>query len=207
MDGLFNMVSNYANMDHVDNTGNSIMAIGDTTMLAVGPYKCSEGTCAQSSNNNNPTMLMTFNLNGKVKCVEDNASCVLDGENTRRVMTVSGTGSGTLTLRALTFDKGDCDVGGGVVIRHSAIVDLALCIFSNNRATTGLGGGAIFVHSSGTPVRVNIIGTSFNENTAESGNGDDICSTSSTTITIHNTCPSPYSSITPIQGKTRMRIV
>ncbi|GMH64011.1 hypothetical protein TrRE_jg1879, partial [Triparma retinervis] len=32
-----------------------------------------------------------------------------------------------------------------------------------------------------------------------SGNGDDIYRYSGT-ITIHNTCPSPYSSNTPIQG-------
>ncbi|GMH53233.1 hypothetical protein TrRE_jg12446, partial [Triparma retinervis] len=32
-----------------------------------------------------------------------------------------------------------------------------------------------------------------------SGNGDDIYRESGT-ITIHNTCPSPYSSNTPIQG-------
>jgi len=39
MNGLYNTVSRY---------GNSIMANGDTTILAVGPYKCSEGTCAGS---------------------------------------------------------------------------------------------------------------------------------------------------------------
>jgi predicted outer membrane repeat protein len=200
MNGLFNTVSNYDNMLWADNTGNSIMANGDTTILAVGPYKGSEGTCAASH-----SMLLTADLNGEVKCVEDNASCVLDGENARRVMYVMGTGSGTLILRALTFDKGYANIGGGVYIRDGAIVDLELLVFSNNRATdSNRGGGAIYIYASGTTV--NIYGTRFNENTADSGNGDDIYKHSGT-ITIHNTCPSPYSSNTPIQGKTRMRIV
>jgi hypothetical protein len=156
-------------------------------------------------------MLVTDDLNGEVKCVEDNASCVLDGENARRGMYVKGTGSGKLILRALTFDKGSAFAGGGVFIEGDGIVDLELSVFSNNRATStiDLGGGAIDVLSSdidSSGTTVNVYGTSFNGNTALSGNGDDIYRTSGT-ITIHNTCPSPYSSNTPIQGKTRMRIV
>ncbi|GMI36702.1 hypothetical protein TrCOL_g6259 [Triparma columacea] len=195
MNGLFNRVSNYDSDTFTGNTGNSIMLNGDTTILAVGPYKCSQGTCASSY-----SMLFTKDLNGEVKCVEDNASCVLDGENERRGINVQGTGSGTLILRALTFDKGyrDGNSGGGVYIRDGAIVDLELLVFSNNRATSSTyGGGAIFVSSSGGTV--NAYGTSFSENTADSGNGDDIYNNGGT-ITIHNTCPSPYSSITPIQG-------
>jgi predicted outer membrane repeat protein len=200
MNGLFNTVSNSANA----NTGNSIMANGDTAILADGSYKCSQGTCAGSDD-----MLWTEHLNGEVKCVEDNASCVLDGENQRRGMAVWGTGSATLILRALTFDKGYASWGGGggVEICIGAIVDLKLLVFSNNRADSSDGGGAIYVMDSGTTV--NIYGTTFNGNTADSGKGDDIFRQifGSPTITIHNTCPSPYSSNTPIQGKTRMRIV
>ena len=197
MDGLFNTVSNY----FATYTGNSIMANGDTTILAAGPYKCSDGTCAHSS-----SMLWTFGLNGEVKCVEDNASCVLDGENERRGMIVEGTGSGTLILRALTFDKGYYTYGGGVWVTGGT-VDLELCVFSNNTATKNAadgGGGAIYVTFSGTTV--NAYGTTFNGNTADSGNGDAIFNNGGT-VTIHNTCPSPYSSNTPVQGKTRMRIV
>jgi predicted outer membrane repeat protein len=151
-------------------------------------------------------MLYTDDLNGEVKCVDDNASCVVDGENERRVMWVEGTGSGTLILRALTFDKGyaNVHVGGGVYISYDAIVDFELLVFSNNRATTSSygEGGAIYVEESGTTV--NIYGTSFNGNTADSGNGDDIYNNpdNAGTITIHSTCPSPYSSNTPILGKT-----
>ena len=198
MDGLFNTVSNN---DNGDNTGNSIMANGDTTILAGGSYKCSEGTCSGSEG-----MLWTDNLNGEVKCVEDNASCVLDGENARRGMSVYGTGSGTLILRALTFDKGyHSTAGGEFFVDNVATVDLELCIFSH--CATGpspFGGGAIYVAVSGGTVHV--YGTRFIGNTADSGDGDDIYRLSGT-ITIHNTCPSPYSSKTPIQGKTRMRIL
>jgi predicted outer membrane repeat protein len=199
INGLFNTVSNGIT------TANSIMANGDTAILADGLYKCSEGTCPSGSN-----MLYTDDLNGEVKCVEDNASCVLDGENERRVMTVKGTGSGTLILRALTFDKGYATHGGGVNIWSGAIVDLKLLVFSNNIATlVDDGGGAIYVSNpyvSDKRSIVNIYGTRFIGNIATSGNGDDIYSNAGT-ITIHNTCPSPYSSNTPIQGKRRMRIV
>jgi len=200
MNGLFNTVSNRVQSGY--NTGNFIMANGDSTILAVGSYKGSEGTCASSS-----TMLSTDDLNGEIKCVEDNASCVLDGENERRGMRVRGTGSGTLILRALTIVKGSASSGGGAYIQSGAIVDVELCIFSNNRVTSSdYGGGAIFVSSSaGT---VNVYGTSFYGNITPLGDGDDIyVYGSSPTITIHNTCPTPYSSNTPIQGKTRMRIV
>jgi predicted outer membrane repeat protein len=197
MTGLFNTVSN--EVTYADNTGNSIMANGDTAVLAVGSYKGSEGTCADSY-----SMLYTYNLNGEVKCVEDSASCVLDGENTRRGMYVWGTGS-AIILRALTFDKGKTSFFGGGVYIYSGVMDLELLVFSNNRATNSVsgGGGAIYVSSDST---VNAYGTSFYGNTAASGDGDDIYREGGT-ITIHNMCPSPYSSNTPMQGTMRMRIV
>jgi hypothetical protein len=186
MNGLYNTVSNDLN---------SIMANGDTTILAVGSYKCSEGTCGD------PFVLWTIALYGEIKCVEDNASCVLDGENERRLMAVQRTGSGTLILRALTFDKGS-GWEGAAYIMDGAKVDLELCTFSNNRM---INYGAIQVAHIETSV--NVYGTSFSGNIADSGNGADIYNNANAgTITIHNTCPSPYSSNTPIQGKTRMRI-
>jgi hypothetical protein len=148
-------------------------------------------------------MLFIDELNGEVKCVEDNASCVLGGENARRGMWVSGTGSGTLILRALTFDKGYSTRGGGVGITDGAIVEIHLCVFTNCGATdSAYGGGAIYASATGT---VNIYGTSFNGNTSPAF-GDDIysfkISGTNPNIIIHDTCPSPYSFNTPIQGKT-----
>ena len=190
MNGLFNTLSNYAGSGY--NTGNSIMPNGATAVLAVGVYKCSDGPCSASY-----SMLYTDGLHGEVKCEEEDASCVLNGEGTRRGMAVSGTGAGTLFLCALTFQEGEVNWGGGVWIDSGAIVTIELCVFSNCRATS-TGGGAIYVSSSGGTV--NAYGTSFNDNTADSGNGDDIYRNGGT-ITIHNTCPSPYSSNTPIQGE------
>ena len=195
MNGLFNTLSNApTSWTFVDNTGNSIMPNGATAVLAVGVYECSGGTCAGD------TMLATEGLNGILKCLEDNASCILNGEQTRGGMYVWGTGASTLFLRALTFKDGETTgSGGGVYIRDGAIVTIELCVFSNCRSTSSSsGGGAIYLQISGTTV--NVYGTSFNDNTAASGNGDDIYR-SSGTITIHNMCPSPYSSNTPIQGK------
>jgi hypothetical protein len=202
MNGLFNTVSNHPDGT---NTGNSIMANGDTAILAVGSYKCSEGTCAHSTEYG---MLWTDNLWGALVCVEDNARCILDGELTTRGLAVEGTGGGIFVIRAILFKDGVSWGGGGVLIRHGAIVTIELCTFSNNGATkSDGGGGAILVQIMDiTGATVNAYGTSFNGNIASSGNGDDIYRDGGT-ITIHNTCPSPYSSNTPIQGKTRMRIV
>jgi hypothetical protein len=78
-------------------------------------------------------------------------------------------------------------------------VTIELCVFSNCRSTSSIsGGGAIYVSDTGGTV--NVYGTSFNDNTAASGDGDDIYNYLGS-ITIHNTCPSPYSSNTPTQGE------
>jgi hypothetical protein len=200
MDGLFNTVSNREGSSYT--TGDSLMANGDTVVLAVGSYKCSDGTCAKSS-----TMLGTKDLSGDVKCIEDDASCFLNGEQTRRGMWVKGTGAETLLLRAISFQDGEGNVGGGIGISSGAIVTIELCFFSNciSSDSSDRGGGAIIVEGSATIF--NAYGTTFNGNTAASGDGNDIYWEDGT-ITIHNTCPSPYSSNTPNQGKTRiMRIV
>ena len=203
MTELFNKVSNAPKeLPEVDNTGTFVMDNGEIVVLAIGLYKCSEGTCAGNSHN----MLYTQGLNGLVKCVEDNASCHLDGEQAIRLMSVDGTGGGKLTLRALGFVGGKASEGGGVNVREGGIVDIELCLFLNckaERSSLGglveFGGGAIRVDSSGT--YVNIYGTSFHGNSAN-GVGGDIYRYSGA-INIHNTCPPPYSSTTPIQGKTR----
>ena len=222
MNGLFNTVSN--EVSYVDNTGSSIMANGDSAILAVGPYKCSEGTCASIY-----SMLATLNLYGEVKCVEDSASCILDGEDLRRGLIVDKTGSDTLILRALSFVNGAASSGGGVYIMGAsgAYVDIELCVFSNCRASgyvSGYGGGAIYVSNNPDSISVYVYGTSFHGNTADTGEGNDIHNKdpstddwvdddqyafgfdSYSTIFIYSTCPSPYSSSTPIQGEPWMGV-
>ena len=121
MNGMYNKISAY---------GNSSMANGDTVVLAVRSYKCSEGTCHSSL-----SMLAIGEKFGEVKCEENTASCILNGENSRRGMRVAGTGTSTLLLRALSFQDCEAFDGGGVDISVGAIVDFELCVFSNCRAT------------------------------------------------------------------------
>jgi hypothetical protein len=177
---------------------------GDRTILAVGLYKCSEGTCDNSDYF--LTMLYTVGLNGDVKCLDDNASCILDGETgatARRGIWVSGTGSGALLLRAITLrEMSSPGSGGGIFIVQSAVVVIELCVFSNCHANGRpepfefLGGGALFISSGST---VDIYATSFSGNYGYYGN--DIMNYG--TVTIHDTCPSPYEVITPTQGKAK----
>ena len=145
-------------------------------------------------------MLYTNDLYGEVKCINDEATCIIDGEDTRQILYVSGTGVGKLTLRATTFKDGYISSNGGGIYIYGGTMDINLCVFSGCRSTytwSG-GGGAIYVSSA----TVDIYGTSFTGNTAYSGYGDDIF-VSSGTITVHDTCPSPYSSNSPTQGKLR----
>ena len=199
MDGMFNTVSN--GVCSGCTTGNSIIANGDIAVFAVGVYKCSEGSCAKSD-----SMLFTSDLNGEVNCLEDNASCVLDGENSKNGMLVKGTGSGTLILRALSIVEGCAPYfGGGILIKDNAIVNILLCIFSNCDA--GYYGGAISVITDtsvpeDTYTFVIVYGTIFDGNSATSGN--DIYRQTGNII-IKDTCPSPYSSRTPTQGKMSTR--
>jgi hypothetical protein len=199
MTSLFNTVSNAFDSFKVTNTGNAIMANGNTAIMAIGLYKCSEGTCAGSSN-----MLYIEGLNGHVKCVEDNASCHLNGEQAIRLMSVDGTGGGKLTLRALGFVGGKAREGGGVYFNSNAIVDIELCLFVNCLGMSSVyGGGGIYVWSGD----INLYGTNFNHNFALSGKGADIYINSINhdpgKFTIHDICPSSYSSTIPYKGKIR----
>jgi hypothetical protein len=148
---------------------------------------------------------------------------VLDGEEERRGMAITGTGfSGYLTLRAVTFkecsatgssnggalflEKGESRWSDGYHLESFVNMYIQLCIFTSCRST-GQGGAIYFSDTDGTVI---IYGTSFLDNSANSEDGNDIRNhkmNGGGTITIHNTCPSPYSSNTPIQGKMRIRIV
>ena len=194
MTELFDKVSNKEHQ--ADNIGNSIMTAGDSVVLAVGLYKCIEESCAHSE-----LMLGINDLNGQIKCIENNASCLLHGEKIRGCMELYGTGENKLTIIAITFTNGKRGWGGGIYLNSGAKVDLNLCVFNSCRATsTTQGGGAIYLVDSGGDTTVNVYGTRFISNFADSENGDDIFR-SSGTITIHNTCPTPFMSRTPVQGK------
>ena len=205
MTALFNTISNYDFQPAF--AGNSIMSGGSEVQLAVGEYKCSEGSCAVFLHY---VMLHSHGLFGDIKCKEETASCVINGEDSKRLLDIRGTGGETLTLRAVHFVNGNFDYGGGLFIDRGAVVDIELCIFSNCKATGTIdpdnrGGGAIYVWDAATvqiSATVQIYGTQFVDNTAE-GFGDDIFNHQTTPgeINVHNVCPIPYSLTEPIQGK------
>jgi hypothetical protein len=199
MTALFNTISNYDFLPGL--AGNSIMSGGSKVQLAVGEYKCSEGKCAIYLHY---VMLHSHGLFGDIKCKEETASCVINGEDSKRLLDIRGTGGETLTLRAVHFVNGKFDFTGGVFIDSGAVVDIELCIFSNCKATPQVdsankGGGAIYVWDAAT---VQIYGTQFVNNTAE-GFEDEIYNsqTKPGEINVHNVCPTPYFLTEPIQGK------
>jgi hypothetical protein len=218
MDGVFNYLSNHPVHDWdggVDNQGNSIIDNGDTVVLAAGVYKCPSGTCAGPTSGSHNNMIHTNSLSGEVKCTLDDASCIMDGEESRRILEVVGTGDGrNLIITAVTFKNGKAYSGGGISITttetspRNAQVDLKLCVFSFCQSQSLYqGGGAIYVANSHTVyMQVNIYGTSFMNNTAVYGVGDDILSYYPTT-TIYNTCPPPYSYKIPIRGKVEVDLL
>ena len=203
MEGLFNTISNAkgdVSIEHTT-TGNYIMPNNDTVILAVRAYRCSEGICAKGYDN---YMLYTEDLHGEMKCVQDYASCVLDGESANKGMFVAGTGDAKFTLRAISFFNGvgTNTGGGGMVISGGAIVDLVLCHFTKCISKNAiLGGGAILVL--GVETTVNTFGVSFLDNEATISSGNDITNNLSNpgSITLHKTCPPPYQSNNSTQGK------
>jgi len=202
MTRLFDTTSNREG-NGVTNTGKNIMSNGDTVKLAKNSYKCNEGgNCAAST-----TMLYLFGLSGSIVCTNDDASCVIDGEKSRRAIMVWGTGEQKLIIRALTFQNGLAKDGGGMYIWMGALVDLVLCTFRNckssfSTSSSNHGGGAILVEIGNIEVPVvNLWGTYFTRNSAAKGNGNDIMNLfNGGNITIHDLCPFPFSSNFPTQG-------
>jgi len=188
------LLDNISNSQSADNKGTDIMANGDTITLTIGEYKCSDGTCAGGGD-----MLATDDLHGTIRCLNDDASCILNGESSRRGISVSGTGSGKLTIRAIRFRKGKTEYsGGGVAIEDGAEVDFAFCVFDSCEALSGMyGGGGISVLSGSTVV--NIYATTFTGNRARGG-GQDVYNYGGS-MAIHDTCPPPYSANTPRRGE------
>ena len=188
------------------NTGNNIVSNGDVVKVAEGTYQCDEiGSNCAFSYADYGKMFCLDELSISIECANDSADCVLDGQSSRRVIQVVGTGGigQKVTLRALNIRRGayPYSSGGGATFHSGAIVDIILCIFSNCRSigsSSSSRGGALYIYDS----IINVYGSRFSGNTADSGNGGDI--SGGKTITIHNTCPSPYSSISPTQGKTKL---
>jgi len=196
MGALFNKVSNHITTE--GNVGNNIMINGDTALLVRTNFICESGGgfCSDSE-----TMLASEDLNGLISCASDAADCIINGDYSRRQLYVVRTGEQKLILRALTFERGSGTEGGALYIIGHSSVEIQLCRFNNCKSTNqyfGGGGGAIYV----TGGNLDIFGSLFAENSATSGYGKDIYNLNSVgTITVHNTCPSPYTENTAFTGK------
>jgi hypothetical protein len=77
----------------MDKDGSDLMGNGDKVTLADGVHS--------------GFTLSPLDLFGELRC--EVSGCVLDGERTRQIMFVQGTGEGVLTLRRLKFYRGNTD--------------------------------------------------------------------------------------------------
>ena len=184
--------------------GTKLVANGDTTTLAVGEYKCSDGQCA--SEGEEGFQVYADELNGAVQCSKDDASCVLNGESSKGGFLTNGTGGGKLIVRAIKFFNSKSAIqGGGLALHGACTVDIILCVFDS---CTSNGVGAGVYAEQGT---VNIYGAIFTGNNVKYGKPDgnggynkvglDVAEKDDGTITIHDTCPTPHSATTPTKGK------
>jgi hypothetical protein len=113
---------------------------------------------------------------------------------------VKETDGGKLTIRAITFQNGQASNGGGGLLINAAAVDVQLCVFINCESTsTYYGGGGIY--ASGATTSLNVYGTSFSENEVPAATDSSDIYTSTSSITVHNTCPVPYSAVAAVEGK------
>ena len=113
------------------------------------------------------------------------------------MMAISGfdLGDNVLTVRAFTVTKGKWNNCGGIGVSEGAKVDIMLCIFIDNEPLAA-GAGAIGVMGQSI---VNIYGCTYYGNTAGAQGGADVTKLGGT-VTVHETCPSPYTATTPVQG-------
>ena len=113
------------------------------------------------------------------------ASSTLTGDNgDGRLFTINGSTMADVTFKDLTFSGNNTILGGGGVFFNNqggATATFENCTFTGNSVTNGAGGGAIFF-ANGT---LNIIDSSFENNTSSDEGGAIVAI--SGTITITNT--------------------
>ena len=170
----FTVNDQYGLYHKISEDGNALMSDGDEVVAAEGVYSC--GTCHSSK-----IMYLITGLSGVVRCKNNDLQCTLDGEGSRRVLSVSG---GTLDLRGLHVHRGSYTYGGAMFTGNGANVILSIMKFTECQATNYYGGGAIYA-ASGT---INLFAVEFSGNSASTNNGDDIY-TNGADITISSTCP------------------
>ena len=117
---LFNLISN-ADWSSVDNTGNNIVDNGDDVALGVGTF-----SGAPYANSN--IVYYTNEIYFSLVCSGAPHNCIFDGLNSRALMSIEGTGGGTMTLAGIHFKDGSSgsDAGGALYI-YSALVSVQGC--------------------------------------------------------------------------------
>eukprot|EP00519_Triparma_laevis_P012721 CAMPEP_0182498884 /NCGR_PEP_ID=MMETSP1321-20130603/6944_1 /TAXON_ID=91990 /ORGANISM="Bolidomonas sp., Strain RCC1657" /LENGTH=195 /DNA_ID=CAMNT_0024702995 /DNA_START=114 /DNA_END=698 /DNA_ORIENTATION=+ len=166
-DDLFNLISNYCYSAGCM-AGNNIVTNGDSVIAAVGTFSGAPYA-------NSDAVYFPLSIYFSLVCSGVPHSCILNGANSRMIMRISGTGSGTITISGMTFKDGD-DMG--VWTTSSARVTFEASKFVSCSTK------AIQVQSSGT---VNLYATVFSAT-----NGDDIYLLGGS-ATVHSTCPPDWS--------------
>ena len=189
---LFNFISN-KEASWIDDTGNNIVDNGDSVSVGEGSFSVEGPSWLKATSDE---VYYIDEIYFSLVCSGTLHTCVFDGSGSRTIMTIWGTGGGTMKLSGIHFFNGGDggDSGGALKIRSSALVSLRGCKLSSNQANYGAG---IYAGDTAT---VNLYSTSFDGNTHThfSGKGDDIY-VSGASATVHSTCPPDWSG-TPAAG-------
>ena len=122
---LFHAISNGVSTNCPCTTGNNIVPNGAFVRAAQGTYI---GAPYADSDE----VYFIVDIYFSLICSSSPHSCILDGEDSRRIMYISGTSSQTLTIAGMTFKDGNAgggSGGGGMVIESSALVSIQTCKF------------------------------------------------------------------------------
>ena len=175
--------------DKVSVNGNSKMSNGNEVVLGEACWTC--GKCDSQH-----TMYFLDDFFGSIRCEQDHLGCVLDAESSRRVVEVRGTVGQVLKIRGICFHRGQSNVGAGLYLRGTCILEL--CGFTSCRVSVM--GGAIEANSGS----LQVYATLFSSNSADSGNGDDIY-TQTASVIVHDTCPDGYGGV-PTAGENCLQL-
>ena len=167
-------------------------------LVDLNTYQCSP--CHSDDDEEIKIMFETNDLFGSIVCKGDNLDCILDGEGTRQILEVDGTGASMLIVKGIRFYRGDMTKtrdsrsGGGLGLSKKAIVELQFCAFE---ACNGFTGGAIYILAGCEMV---IYGTFFTANTVTSTQGGDDIHNGGR-LAISDSCPENWTGF-PQKGKT-----
>ena len=120
------------------------------------------------NNNNNNNNVVAINRTIAIECVEEDNSCVLDGENERRVIEITNS-TAEVDLTGLSIVRGYHTIGSGIYIYKSSL-SLTKSIIS--ACTSTAGGGGVYIKGQGSTIV--IVNCVLKDNTATDGPGGAI---------------------------------